>query len=373
MTISPYRLVVCDLRTDAVLDVLPVQGVEYDDYIGKTGSLSGTVPTSNARLAAAARTALLPGRTMLYLERAGQIAWGGVLWTRTPTRDARGFLSCQIQAAGLESVLRGHRLLYDTQTYAGTDQLEIARQLVAYAQAQTGGNLGIEIDYSQTSGVLRDRTYNAYDLPWIGGLLDQLAAVQNGFEWRIQVYRDAAGVRHRALRLGYPLLTAGSQDIPLTSPAGRDGPGAITAYSLPEDATSQANSWQSRGATSNTNQAASSVPLMSALLTTPADYTAGWPRLDGTSDYTDVTVQATLDAYASADLARHVRPVVIPSVRVLTAQTQQPPLGSYVRLRITDDWYPAPGLSARYRVVGLKVSPEERDRAEETELYLEVA
>ncbi|MFF0389684.1 hypothetical protein ACFYS8_13475 [Kitasatospora sp. NPDC004615] len=367
-----YRLVVSDLRTDVVLDVLPIGGATYDDYIGKTGSLSGTIPLPNRDLAARARSVLLPGRTMLYLERAGQVAWGGPLWTRTPARDARGVLTCAIQAAGLESILRSHRLLLDTQTFTGADQLDIARALVGYTQAQPGGQLGIEIDYSQLSGVFRDRTYSRWDLPWIGSLLDQLAAVIGGPEWRIQVWRDSAGVRHRALRLGTPRLTVSGVDTVLTTPAGAQGEGAITAYSLPEDATTQANNWISRGASTNSDQASASVPLMSQLATAPSDLAEGWPRLDGTSDYTDVNVQATLDSYAQADLARWRRPIVIPSVTIAAAPGRQPALGSFVRLRITDDWYPE-GLSARYRVVGYRVQPEERGRAESTDLYLEAA
>jgi hypothetical protein len=364
---QPYRLVVADLRSDRVMDVLPVQGVTFDDYIGKTGSFSATVPLPSRDLAQRAKACLLPGRTMLYLERAGQIAWAGPLWTRTPTMDDRGFESCPIQAGGLEGLFRSHRLLVDTLALAGVDQLDIVRQLIAYCQAQTGGNLGIEIDYSQLSGVLRDRTYSRYDLPWIGSLIDQLAAVDGGFEWRIQCFKDSSGARHRALRLGYPKLTAGTQDVQLSSP------GTIASYSLPEDATVQANAWQSRGATNNSSQSSGSVPLMSALLTSPADYTAGWPRLDGSSDYTDVSDQATLDSHAAADLARWRSPVVIPSVKVRTAGVDQPVLGSYVRLKIINFWNPAPGLLARYRVVGLRVEPEERGRAETTELYLEAA
>lgn len=361
-----YQLRVCDLRTDETLDVLPVQSVSYDDFIGKTGSLSGTIPIPDKLMARRVRDSVIPGRTMLHLEQGAQLVWSGALWTRTPTRDARGFLTCPVQAGCLEGYYRSHRLLYDTLTAAGVDQLDIARQVIAYAAAQTGGDLGVEIDSSQVSGVLRDRTYSRYDLLSIGGLVDQLAATQSGFEWRIQVYRDSGGVRHRALRLGYPLLTAGTTDLILSSP------GPITAYSLPEDATSAANAWQCRGTSTNSNQASQSVPLMSAPLTTPADYAAGWPRLDGTSDYPSVDTQLVLDQHAAADLARAVRPIVIPSISYLTGQVEQPLLGSYARIRILDDWF-SEGLSARYRIVGLRVQPEERGRPGSTELYLEAA
>ncbi|MFF2612698.1 hypothetical protein [Kitasatospora sp. NPDC058046] len=361
-----YDLLVCDLRSDRLLDRLPVRDVSYDLYIGKTGSLSATIDIPDSTMARRVRTSVLPGRTMLYLASGQEIVWGGILWTRVPTRDAFGRWTCGLQAAGLESVLRAHRLLTDTLTASAIDQLDIARQLVAYAQAAPGGDLGLEIDYGQTSGVLRDRVYSRYDLPWLGTLLDQLAAVTDGFEWLVQCFRDDTGARHRALRLGYPRLSVGGGDLVLSSP------GPITTYSLPEDATRMANAWQSRGATVNNNLAAESTPLMSALLTSPADIAAGWPLLDGTSDYSTVITQDVLNQHAQADLAASRRPSLIPSVAYASADVGPPQLGSYVRIRIFDTWY-YDGHSARYRVVGLKVTPEQRGRAESTELYLEAS
>lgn len=365
---STYELLVCDLRTDRLLDRIPVTGVSYDDYIGKTGSLSATIPVPDSTVARRIRTSLLPGRTMVYLERwtafAGEVVWGGILWTRTPTRDARGFYSCPIQAADLESYLRAHRMLTTDLVAAAADQLAIARQIITYAQSLPGGDLSIEMDPSQLSGVLRDRSYSRYDLPRLGDMLDKLASVQGGFEWRIQIYRSDDGVRHRVLRLGYPELTLGGQPTVLSSP------GPVTAYALPEDATQQANSWQSRGASVDTDVSTESVPLMSALLTTPADIAAGWPLLENSSDYSTVETQDVLDSHAAADLGRALRPVTVPSVTIVG---QAPPaLGSTIRLRITDTWY-YDGLDALYRLVGYKVAPEERGRPESAELYLEAA
>ena len=110
---------------------------------------------------------------------------------------------------------------------------------------------------------------------------------------------------------------------------------------------------------------------MSTLLTTPDDIAAGWPRLDGSSDYSTIDNLATLNAHATADKAGALRPVTIPSVRIL-ASAGLPILGSYVRLRIKDTYY-YDGLTARYRVVGLKVQPPERGQAETADLYLEAA
>ncbi|MGA5084100.1 hypothetical protein [Streptomyces pseudogriseolus] len=360
----PYRLLLCDLRSDRLLDALPVDGVSIDDYIGKTGSLRGTVPIPNREIAARARRALVPGRTAVWVERGRDVWWGGILWTTSPAADARGFLGLGIQCGGWESYLF-RRLLYDTQVATQVDQFDIARGLVDYVQNTPGGDIGITYD-THTSGVLRDRTYLRYDLPVIGDLLDDLAAVEDGFEWRIASFRDGDGRRVKRLQLGHPVIRTGASDIVL------DHPGRVLSYRMPADATRKANAWQSRGASINTNLAADSYPLTSPVLVDGDDIAAGWPRLDGSSDYTTVEQQTTLDAHARADWNAARTPVEIPEVEVLLGDTVTPALlGATVRLRIRDLWH-ADTLDVRYRVVGLSITPPERGRPETARLYLEV-
>ncbi|GAA2825449.1 hypothetical protein RMN57_13290 [Kitasatospora sp. CM 4170] len=360
-----YELLVCDLRSDQLMDRLPVQGVSAEDYIGKTGSLSGTIPVPDRAMARRVQDALVPGRTALWLVRGQTVLWSGIQWTDVQVSVDRGSATVQVQAAGAESYFRDHRQIVDTLTATAEDQLDIVRDLINYAQGKTGGHIGIEVPSSPVSGVLRDRTYLSYDLAYVGRRIDELAATQQGFEWRINYYRDSGGARHRVLQLGYPTITVGSTDTVLSMP------GQILSYKLSRDASVQANAWISRGASVNSNLAAASYPLMSAPLTTPADYAAGWPRLDGSSDYSSVTSQSVLDQNASADLARQVRPVVIPQVTIRPGPEGLPPLGSSLRLRIRDVWNPA-GLTARYRLVGWRLQPEERGRGETADLYLEV-
>ncbi|MGD6762037.1 hypothetical protein ACOKM5_24190 [Streptomyces sp. BH097] len=364
MAATPYRMVFTDLRSDTVLDALPVSGVSLDDYIGKTGSMRGTVPIPNAELAARARRALVPGRTGVWVERGREVWWGGILWTLSLASDTRGFLSAQVQCGGWESYLY-RRELHDTAIAQQVDQFDIVRQLVDYAQNTAGGNIGIT--YAQdVSGVPRDRTFLRYDLPKIGDLIDQLAAVEDGFEWRIASFRDADGRRVKRLQLGHPVIRTGTSEIVL------DHPGPVLSYTWPVDATQKANAWQSRGASVNGNLAAESYPLTSPVLVADDDIAAGWPRLDGSSDYSTVEVQATLDAHARADWTAARRPVEIPEVEVLLGNNVTPALlGSTVRLRIRDLWHPTT-LDARYRVVGLSITPPERGRPETAKLYLEV-
>ncbi|WP_399014940.1 hypothetical protein [Streptomyces sp. FIT100] len=365
--LSPsYRLLLCDLRTDQVIDALPVQQLALDDYIGKPGAMSGTVPIPNASIAARARAAIVPGRTAVWLERGLDVWWGGILWTAAVQSDARGFLSVQIQAGTWDTYL-SHRMLYDTFTAAGVDQYDIARGLLDYVQATPGGDIGIEYG-TETSGITRDRTYSRFDLPLVRDLLDQLGAVAGGFEWRIASFRDADGRRVKRLQLGTPTIRTGTSDIVL------DHPGPVVSYTWPVDATKRANAWQSRGATDNSNQAADSVPIMSDLLVADQDIADGWPRLDGSSDYSTVEKQTTLNAHASADLAAARAGTVVPEVTVDMSRAPVSPalLGASVRLRVRDLWHPEQ-LDARYRVVGMSINPPERGRPESARLYLEAA
>lgn len=351
-----------------MLDVLPVTDVQFDDYIGKTGSASATVPLPNRAVAARARAAVEPGRTALWIERGPEIWWGGVLWTANLTSNERGFLGLQVQAGGWASYL-DHRAILHTQQAIQVDQYDIVRGLLNYAASLPGGDIGIEYDAEQLSGVKRDRTYRRYDVPRIREVIDQLAAVEGGFEWRIASFRDpGSGRRVKRLQLGSPVIRTGASDVVL------DHPGPVMSYAWPVDATVRANVWQARGASDNKNQTKESLPLMSELLDDDEQLGIGWPRLDGTSDYSTVTEQATLDAHARADLAAALHPQTIPEVTVALDRTPLSPslLGATVRVRIRDLWW-AEGLDRRYRVVGLAISPPLRGRPETAKLSLEAA
>jgi hypothetical protein len=361
---SPYRVIICDLRTDQLLDVLPVTGLSFDDFIGKMGTCSGTIEITDTRVAARMRLNFIPARTAVYVQRGADIWWGGIMWTRTVQVDSRGYVKVAFQASTFDSYF-DKRKIYDTQTFIGEEQLDIVRGLLDYAQGQTGGDIGITYD-TLYSNVGRDRTYNSYDLLNIREQIDLLSNVDNGFEWRMRAYSDEAGRRVRNLQLGYPKIVSSRNDVMLSAP------GQIISYSLPEDGTTTANYWQSRGASTNQDASSESVPLMSTRYFYPTDLDAGWPRLDGSSDYNTVEDLTTLNAHAVADIKRFRRPIVIPDIEVMLDGRNITPglLGTTTRLRIKDIWY-YEGITLRYRIIGFKVSPPDRGKPETATLYLE--
>ncbi|GGU62069.1 hypothetical protein GCM10010211_28870 [Streptomyces albospinus] len=345
--------------------MLPLTEVAFDDYLGKTGTASATVPVPNRQLAQRVRAAVTPGRTALWIERGREIWWGGGVWTASVQSTDRGFLSIQVRAGTFDSYL-DHRRLLDTFEARQVEQFDIARQLIDYAQHAAGGDIGIEYR-TETSGMPRDRVYSRYDVPSLRALIDQLGKVQGGFEWHIAAFRDPeSGRRVKRLRFGSPVIRTGGADTLL------DHPGPVMSYTWPVDATGQANVWQSRGASDNTNQAAESVPLLSDLLVDDAALAAGWPRLDGTSDYSTVIEKPTLDAHARADWDAARAPLTIPEITVHMSRVPLSPamLGTTIRLRIRDLRWPD-GLDERYRSVGTAITPPERGRPETAKLFLE--
>ncbi|WP_233518109.1 hypothetical protein [Streptomyces corynorhini] len=345
-----------------MLDVFPLVDAEYDDFIGKAGSLSATVPLPDAALAARVRAALVPGRTAVWLERDGDIWWGGVLWTCTPRMDEQGRLTVQFQAGTFDSYL-DHRILSGDLAGTGTDQLDIARLLIDHVQAQPGGDIGLRYG-TEASGVRRDFAYAYSGLARVRELLDKLTQFDDGFEWRIHCYRDPEGNRVKYLQLGHPTISTGRTEIVL------DHPGPVLTYSLPSDSTVQANVWVARGEPDSGDQdQETEAPTVRVI--SDEDLAGGWPRLEQTSDHTSVQDTAALGSLARAELARHRRPETIPELTVwLDGRITPALMGARIRLRIHDLWHPG-GADVRHRVVGLAVNPPQRGKAETATLYLE--
>ncbi|MGA4843788.1 hypothetical protein [Streptomyces sp. G45] len=356
---SPYLAYFADLRTNTPIDVLPLQGLEFDDYIGKPGSLSATLPVPNRRVAERVRQ-ILEGRTAVYLERGDQVCWGGIVWTLTPAMDEQGQVTVALQAATFDSYA-ARRHIRQNLTFTDTDDLTIVRRLWEHIQAAPGGHIGV--GYAPAPpGTPRTVAYQDGDETLLEEAVSQLAAMEPGFEYVVSVYRDpATGERAKRLLFGSPRLRIGTGTTVL------DLPGDILTYSFPRDATRGGTTARARGGTPEGAQR----PVISDEMVAQSLIAGGYPRLDTTSDHSNVTAKAALNALARAELAALSGPVVIPAIRVrLSADTTPTLLGTTVRLRIRDVWF-SEGLDASYRVIGVKVTAPERGRPESAELFLE--
>ncbi|MFF9341654.1 MULTISPECIES: hypothetical protein [unclassified Streptomyces] len=367
---TPYRAVFCDLLTDLTLDILPLRDVSFEDYIGRPGSLSGTVPLPDRTMAGRAHK-IRPGRTAVYLERGGFLWWGGIVWTTNLQSSDRGVMTLGIQASTFDSYA-SRRRIREKRDFVQTEQFDIARALWRDLGAGLGASaveLGEEVS---ANPVLRTVSWRLGDETVYQEALDQLSALkggenpqeETGFEYQILVYRDPAdGRRVRQLRLGSPKIRTGATDVLF------DRPGTILSYSFPDDATRGGTTALARGATANTNAAAESRPTLSAVYA--PDWGEEWPQLDVSVDHNDVTDPAVLDRLARAALHEAQGSVRIPEISIrLSDIVPSTLLGRTARIRITDEWHPT-GLDTRFRIVGVKVRPAERGRPDTAELSLE--
>lgn len=359
---TPYRAIFCDLLTDQTLDILPLQDVTIDDYIGKPGSLSGTIPIPSQAIATRAANCIKEGRTAVYLQRGGDLWWGGIVWTSTLDSTDRGVVTLGIQAATFDSYAN-RRIIREDIAYTGVEQLDLVRDLWTRMEGYPGGDIGVSFG-NETSAQTRTISWNNGDETVYYDAIDQLAALDNGFEYHISVYRDpATGRRVRRLRLGSPRIVSGVSDLVL------DMPGPILAYSFPGDATRGGTTAVARGA-GNSDDAPDSRPPVSSEQVSDL-IGEGCPRIDLTGDYDSVTDVGTLDSLAANLLAQAEGSVVIPAITIRLDDLVPPALlGRTVRIRITDVWYTT-GFVARYRIIGAEVSPPQRGRPDTANLYLE--
>ncbi|MDQ1008994.1 hypothetical protein QFZ82_003479 [Streptomyces sp. V4I23] len=161
---TPYRAIFCDLLSDQTIDILPLQDVQFDDYIGKAGSLSGTVPIPDEAIAERVRQ-VEEGRTAVYLERGGDLWWGGIIWTSTLQSSERGVLTLAIQAATFDSYAARRRIREEIKFTTPTDQLEIARTLWNHLQKTDDGNIRVKVG-AETSSVKRTAAWrDGWPLP----------------------------------------------------------------------------------------------------------------------------------------------------------------------------------------------------------------
>lgn len=179
-----YRYLIADTLTRGGRTELPVISSSYEDVLNSPGSCSLTIPLFLSTQQAKALTLerLQEGASSLFVERDGQIMWGGPLWTWSVSQD---LTTITLNAEGFGSWPR-RVLLRDTKDYTAWDQVSIATDLLAYAQAQPGG-LAFDTSDVMPTGRIRDRnTYFGYERKFIGGIIEQLAAVDDGFDFRYE-------------------------------------------------------------------------------------------------------------------------------------------------------------------------------------------
>jgi len=348
---TTYRYLFADLLTNEIIAELPLTGVSFTQQLNQSGTLNGHVLLSALNSAEFnVNASTIPGRSAIYVDRNGDLIWGGIIWNRT-YNSAEQVLS--LTAREFESYFERRRIS-TTDTFTNTDQLVIARTLIDDAQLVPSGDIGV-ITGSETSGVLIDRVYYDYELKNVYQAIQDLSRADDGFDFLIDVsYDPITDEPIKTLVLGYPRTGViydlnDPEALVFIFPAGN-----IVEYEYPEDASIAANTIFALGAGSNEGK------LISIAQDT-TKITEGWAVLEDVANYSDVTDPVLLDELSLGQVLAVSFPPT--TIKIVVPAYIPPTLNDYnigddARLIITDERFPGT-LDAVYRIVALNIQPGE--------------
>lgn len=335
---AQWRYLLMDAVTRTAQAELPVvNSARFSETLNAPGAFELTIPLIPPTGSSLTPAMLAPPRAVIAFEKDDVLIWAGFIWTHAYD-IAAGTMT--LSGEGYQSVLR-RRILRATKTYlaaSGWDQEEIAWDLIAYAQGQVGGNLGI-VDKHAVSGQLRDRTYYSYERKFIGQLIEQLAAVNGGFDFRFSPTWTAGpnSTLEVDFLTTYPCY---GRDVGLVWELGSNC--QIPSASL--DGTNLAFSVDALG------QGMGELMPIATATNALAQSTFG---LDDAVTFGDITDVPTLTDHAKRRLARGSEPVVIPTVLVGSDQ-----LGAFIcgdQARVKAD-YGLLQLDGQFRITSYEVT-----------------
>jgi hypothetical protein len=264
------------------VDRLVFDRLSYVDELNRPGSATLGCPIGSLTSVAKGRLAALdafPSEVWVYADSA--VVWAGEVQT-VAVQDQTVQLSC----AGLLGYTFRMGVTSDL-TYAAVDQFTIAKGLVDHHQGLSYGNYGIVTTGILTSGVVRDRTYLRDELHNIGTRLQELGAVDNGFDMRV----DPSS---RALILSYPARGTNLTASVFFDQLNIDS--ASVALSVgPDDLVTDVSATGTLASASGTNTVTYSAAANAALR---AAYGRSW----GSQNFSNVTVTETVAGQATAYL-----------------------------------------------------------------------
>jgi hypothetical protein len=352
MSSVSWRFLLADLLTNSILAELQLVNVSFSQALNSAGTFQGEILLTGLNPASNAINATIPGRTAIYAERQAAdgtrvLLYGGVVWERSYSSNGQRL---KITAREFESYLDRRRIT-TTQAFTAVDQLIIAQTLVNQAQSATGGNIGISVP-TNTSGVTVNKTYYSYELKTVYSALLDLSRAQNGFDFNIQVAYDGSGNPTKTLKLNYPQSGVRYSATNPSAPMFELPAGNVIEYTYPESGSIAANTVYVMGAGNAEGK----------LIATAVDTTklsAGWPLLEDSANYSDISDATLLSSLAAGQLAAVSYPPT--TLQIVTTASTSPVLGTYsigddARVRIYDGARFPNGLDATYRITALSVN-----------------
>lgn len=281
-----YRFVLCSLKTGRVLYEMPftIAG-SLSRLLQGFGAGTLTLPILDPACSATWAQDVLPWRSLvLVVDEHDRILWHGI-----PTnRLRRGTSIVSYPCVTIEGYLL--RRYTPDLVFEAVDQTAMAAALATVAADAAGIPLTID---APASRVIRDRVYADDENARLYARLQELAAVENGFNWMMDVVwsdADQISVRY-VFRTGYPHLGNRTP----TPEHVFELPGNVTDFEFDER-------WGDGDAATDVRafgDGDSEAKVMSRPVVDTVREAAGWPRLEERRSFSGVTEQHTIDAHAA--------------------------------------------------------------------------
>lgn len=315
---ATYRYLVADLTPNSdgirpIRGTVPLSEVRWGPVWNRPGALEARIDLRHPN---ATRDLIDPGRTGIYVERNGQIVWGGILWyarpddTWTATIRALGYLSALQGPSGETGRHINHPLAFDS-----VGQLDIARQLVTYAQDETlhgaGADLGIVVP-AGPAGKIRDRRWWPWQRKNIGDALVELGNIIEGITFTFTHHAETSE-HGRQIVTTFRATEGNPRRLPHTFKLGRN----IRRAAGPIDATRMARRVHMLGEGTEADQVQATVTASSP----------GYPLMEAVNAaHLSVVDRSTLEAHGRDWLNDHTLPMVLPA---LVVDPENPTVGAY--------------------------------------------
>lgn len=330
---ATFRFVFTDFQNH-LIDQLPVQSATPVWGVSTPGTFSGTLALGDGLQGPRVRAATQPLRTKVFLERDGSLIWGGQV-TEPRSYDSTSrvvTINAQETTGYLASVF------LPTLALLGQDQVAIAEQVVAAAQAQFGANAGLTVTpLTGMSGVITDGNYSQYDFTAALQAVTDLTEASGGFEFATRV-SWTNGSPFEEMLIAYPQLGRRRTASPLVIEYNKSGAGNCQSYTWPDGPGLATQVWGSATTADGTQLVASA--QNTDLLR------SGYPLIESKVDFSTVkpATTAALQAYVNQQAAYADGEVTAAQFTVTPSDEFHLGLftvGDDVRVRITDDWFPA--------------------------------
>jgi hypothetical protein len=358
--VAEYRYIFYDVLTNTPTVELPLYGTWFTRELNRAGNATGAIPLGLEGFEDVDTIdGTLPGRTKMYVERDGQLVWGGIVWTRTWQEQSNSF-SYTFQS--MESFAYKN-FIESTLTYTNTDQRNILRSLISTMQAKPSSDIGIVLpDVFPAGGILRTETFNDYDGWTFGKAIEYMVKYDEGFDYTIESRWGTDEAPEDVLRVDNVL--GASADI---TQLAFDYPGNVSNFYYPESAAKGGVSTLGFGKGEGET-------MIRSKYVAPGYLTTGWPDIQQSYDNKDVSVQATLDSQTQAYGRLRTLPVI--STTLELNPDLDPPFGSwqlgdYANVHIESRRFPD-GKELSVRIIGYELKPAKKGSDTE-ELRLVIA